>query len=136
MKLLSLACVVFATCAFAPSETYPFAPPAHYREIWAEAEACTGVQGDFDKVLWYEEPGNSFPTPTGAAIGYWSGHTITIAHDWRTTDWVVKHEEIHELTRFTHDGTPSEPGPRDIQVWGKQCHAMWGFQPIDSTYRP
>jgi hypothetical protein len=136
MKLVALGLLTFLTCAFAPTDAVRFNPPPHYREVWRTAEACTGKTADFDKVTWYEMPGNSFSTPDGSSIGWWEGHTITIAHDWKTTDWLIKHEAIHEITRLKHDDRNGKPGPRDTLIWGKQCAAMWGFQPRDTSYVP
>jgi len=136
MRIILFAAIIFGSCAFAPEDIARFTPPAHYREIWDSAEACTGKTADYNKVIWFEVPGNSFSTPDGTAIGYWDGHTITIAHDWLTTDWVIKHEMIHEITRLTHDRVQGKPGPRDTLIWGEHCHAMWGFQPRDTTYKP
>jgi hypothetical protein len=138
MKLAFVLALVIATCAFAPPDgATPMRVPPTYRAIWDSAQACTGTRGDFAQVQWLVHPGNSFPSRDGAAIGMWTPpHTITIAVEWMTTDWVVKHEMIHELTRLRHDGTGLQPGPRDSLVWGKQCHAMWGFQPRDTNYVP
>lgn len=135
MKVVALALIALTTCAFAPPEgTERFSPPAHYREIWKEAEACTGKRGDFDRVDWSVVEGKTFRSSNGTpAIGEWhSPHHILIASDWLTTDWVIRHEMIHDLTHLPHDN-----GPRDIQIWGIQCHSMWGWlQSPDPTYRP
>lgn len=131
---LGLAAVMVGNCAFAPPDgTEEFAPPAHYREIWQDAEKCTGKSGDFNRVHWYVVPGHDFKADGIVAIGHWSTpHDILIAQDWLTTDWVIRHEMIHDLTRLAHDH-----GPRDIQIWGVQCHAMWGWlESSDSTYKP
>lgn len=109
----------------------PFTPPADYRVIWDSAEVCSGVPGDFNRVTWYVTPGNSFDGPDGYVIGRWTApHSITIAHDWLTTDWVVKHEMIHDLLQEGHTEA------QRIQIWGKQCHATWGYQPQDTLYIP
>jgi hypothetical protein len=138
IKLAFIAALLIGTCAFAPPDgAIPMRVPAHYREVWDSAQACTHRSGDFARVKWYVMPGNSFPTDDGAAIGLWGEpHTITIAGDWMTTDWVVKHEMIHDLTHLRHDGEGGRPGPRDSLVWGRMCHAMWGFQPRDTSYVP
>lgn len=132
-----MGCVVlFGTCAFSPGEdAQPWTPPEHYREIWDSAQACTGKHGDYDRITWLRFEGRAFECrkkggPT--AIGCWAGpHTIIIASDWANIDWVPKHEMIHDLTGLTHDG-----GDRDRLIWGKRCHAMWGWLDTDSTYRP
>jgi hypothetical protein len=135
MKIALAFGLLVGTCAFAPPDgTVRFTPPAHYREIWKEAEACTGKHGDFDRVEWYVVEGKMFTSSSGsAAIGEWhSPHNILIASEWRTTDWVVRHEMIHDLTRLAHDG-----GARDVQIWGIQCHSMWGWLATDDPgYKP
>jgi hypothetical protein len=134
IKIAAIAAMVFATCAFAPPDgTEGFTPPERYREIWQEAQACTGLSGDFDRVAWYVVPGNNWPCDEkGKCIGQWrQPHTILIAEAWQNIDWVVKHEMIHDLTGLSHDG-----GERDKQIWGRQCHAMWGWLDTDPTYRP
>jgi hypothetical protein len=135
MKLAAVLLLVFVTCAFAPPDgAREWTPPEDYREIWKEAEACTGKRGNFDRIQWMQIPGRSFDCDGKGIsdIGCWQKpHTITIASDWVNIRWVAKHEMIHDLTGYRHDG-----GPRDIQIWGKQCHAMWGYLDTDSTYKP
>ena len=137
MKIATVFALAAGTCAFLfapslPEDSGRFIPPEKYREIWAEAEKCTGKQGDFDRVEWYLVPGHDFKCPSGRCIGEWiPPHGIAIAEEWKNIDWVVKHEMIHDITRLGHD-----KGPRDRQIWGVQCQATWGWLPRDSTYRP
>jgi hypothetical protein len=137
MKIAALLVLVTATCAWLtgpnlPENTQGYVPPAAYREIWKEAEACSGFTGDFDRVQWYIVPGHDFKCPSGRCIGEWSPpHAISIADEWKNIAWVVKHEMVHELTGYSHDD-----GPRDKQVWGIQCQATWGYLPKDTLYIP
>jgi hypothetical protein len=137
MKIVALLLLVSATCAWLtgpnlPENTQGYVPPAAYREIWKEAEACSGFTGDFDRVQWYIVPGHDFKCPSGRCIGEWSPpHAISIADEWKNIAWVVKHEMVHELTGYSHDD-----GPRDKQVWGIQCQATWGYLPKDTLYIP
>jgi hypothetical protein len=137
MKIATLLVLVTATCAWLtgpnlPENTQGYVPPAAYREIWKEAEACSGFTGDFDRVQWYIVPGHDFKCPSGRCIGEWSPpHAISIADEWKNIAWVVKHEMVHELTGYSHDD-----GPRDKQVWGIQCQATWGYLPKDTLYIP
>lgn len=111
----------------------PFVPPAHYRALWDSAEACTGRTGDYARVLWYEMPGNSFSSAEhlGYADGEWfPKYGITIAHEYRTTDWLIKHEMIHVLLQRGHTETDR------VKTWGEKCHATRESVPHDSTYRP
>ena len=136
-KMAGAALLILGACASLfgpdlPDDTQGFIPPPVYREIWAEAEKCSGFKGDFDRVSWYIVPGHDFKCSSGRCIGEWSPpHAISIADDWKSTAWVVKHEIIHELTGYSHDN-----GPRDRQLWGIQCQATWGYLPRDSSYVP
>ena len=136
-KIAGVALLMLGACASLfgpdlPDDTQGFIPPPVYREIWAEAEKCSGFKGDFDRVSWYIVPGHDFKCSSGRCIGEWSPpHAISIADDWKSTAWVVKHEIIHELTGYSHDN-----GPRDRQLWGIQCQATWGYLPRDSSYVP
>ena len=134
MKLGALVLLVFSTCAWLFEPIPPgegWTPPAHYRAIWDSAQACTGKRGNFDRIVWYRMPGNNFPYKDGSAIASWTRpHAITIAVEWQTTDWVVKHEMIHDLLQMAHNAEDLR------EIWGKKCHATWGFQPLDSSYVP
>jgi hypothetical protein len=134
-KIVVLLALSSLTCAWL-FEPIPlgeeWTPPPVYREIWKEAEACTGKRGNFDRVRWGLVAGKEFDCNGKGAIGCWTKpHQIAIANDWKNIQWVVKHEMIHDLMQLSHDG-----GERDIQIWGKQCHAMWGYLDNDPNYRP
>jgi hypothetical protein len=134
MRLLAIVFLVVGTCAFAPSNTTSFDPPEHYREVFKQAVDCTGKYKPYSRINWYSVPGKDWKCDKHGmrCIGqFQSPNRILIASEWRTTDWVIKHEMIHYVTGYSHDA-----GPRDLQVWGKQCHAMWGWLPTDSTYKP
>jgi hypothetical protein len=135
LKIALLLVLATATCAWL-FEPIPlgeeWTPPPVYREIWEEAEACTGTKGNFDRVRWGLVAGKTFECNGKGAIGCWTKpHQIAIAQDWMNIRWVVRHEMIHDLTGYTHDG-----GERDIQIWGKQCHSMWGYLDNDPNYKP
>lgn len=130
-KALAFAGLVAMTCALEPDGAVPMDTPAHYREIWKQAEACSGLTGDFDRVRWNIVLGHDFPCNSGKCIGEWHRpHTITIASDWVTTDWVVRHEILHDLVNSGH-------WPGDTVLWGVKCHATWGWlESSDPNYRP
>lgn len=134
MKVSVIAALVLSTCGWL-FEPIPIGehwnPPSHYRAIWDSAQACTGRRGDFDRITWYVVAGNSFSTKDGYAIGRWTRpHSISLSMDWATTDWVVKHEMIHDLLQRGHDEDDRH------KIWGEQCRATWGYQPRDTLYRP
>lgn len=106
-----------------------FTAPEKYRALHAEAEACTGAHRDYDQITWLTVPGVNFRVPgkTGPVIGYWvQPDSIYLSEAWTTTDWVPKHEMIHDLLQHDHfEG--------DTAVWGSACHAMWGFLSPDTV---
>lgn len=142
MRFAGVCALALASCAtlgwiapkpYVTGHPTPMVVPSlqRYQAIWATAEACTHTHGDLTRVRWQTMPGNYFSTKDGPAIGAWeSPHTITIAVDWLTTDWVLKHEMIHDLLQQGH--TPVELSV----IWGHFCQATWGYQPRDPTYRP
>ncbi len=86
--------------AFAPAGAVPFTPHAVYRVWWAEVESCAGIQGDFDRVEWYEVPGSSYSCPAyeGQCDGWWrSPHTIYMAQGLLYNRRLAEHEMLHDL---------------------------------------
>ena len=130
MKLVAILAIAVGTCAFAPPDLRDFEPPEHYREVFREAVACTGRYRPYERIRWSELPGKSFKCSSGMCIGHWqSPDHITIAHEWRGIDWVVRHEIIHFLYQRGHwDG--------DWEVFGKACKATWGWLGDDPNYKP
>src|SRR4051812_27935612 len=57
---LVLALVALTACGFDPGDDAPMTPPAVYRQWWAKTEACSGLQGDFDRIEWSVVPGYGF----------------------------------------------------------------------------
>lgn len=141
--------IAIATCAVAPGDIEPtrWTPAAAQLattvDMWAAqyhaAEKCSGKKGDAARIRFYVVPGKDFRCPTGRCIGWTSitTHSIYIAAEWITTAWVFRHEALHEITGWGHDtGDDGTPGPRDVALWGKACHASWGFLEGSPGYRP
>ena len=114
-------------------EAVSFHPPRAYEAAYLLDVACTGLTAPraFNAIHWYEVPGLNFkdslvPDTTErkvALAGEWVGpDTIYVAREWVNT-WVPRHEMLHYLT---------QSGAHDTTVFGRQCHAMWGFLPADS----
>jgi hypothetical protein len=104
-------------CAFEPQGDEPIDPPSQYRTWWARTEACSGRQGNFDRIKWYVVPGHGFKCPGGTCAGHWnSDHDIFIAGDWTNTEMVVRHEMLHDL--LGQSGHPDPP-------FGKGCGLTW-----------
>lgn len=140
IRLWAIAIIVAAICAFAPSDlvapsnTMRIEPPEHYREVFDQAVKCSGKYKPYSRIKFYLVPGKEWQCEKNGmhCIGeYQKPNRILIASEWKTTDWVVRHEMIHYVTGLPHDG-----GVRDTTIWGRQCHSMWGFLPTDSTYIP
>jgi hypothetical protein len=131
VKILALGLLTLAMCGLAPPEgPRPFRAPDHYREVWRQAEACSGKTGDYDRVKWHVIPGPAFPCKVGKCIGEWNQpHEITIAGDFQNTDWVIRHEILHDLVGSHYPG--------DTLLWGVACKATWGWLVSDdSLYVP
>jgi hypothetical protein len=102
--------------------------------VWMQAQACTGKTGDFDRLLFRVVPGNTWKCDDGGGcLGHFDKpHTITLAHDWITTEWLVRHEMIHDLV-----GPHPADTAKNRAIWGTACKATWGFlESDDPNYKP
>lgn len=102
-KLLVLV-LLLARCVspLAPPDARPAFVPAHYAELWARAERCTGVTGDLARVSWYvvepDEPNGGFDCPWGSCNAVWfPAHSIYLSSLLTTDEGVVVHEMMHDL---------------------------------------
>jgi hypothetical protein len=106
-----------AACGFEPAGDVPISAPDVYREWYAKTEACSGLTGSFDRIKWYEVPGDGFDCPSGRCAGRWnSDHHIYISAAFLEDEMVVRHEMLHEL--IGHPGHPDPP-------FGKGCPLTW-----------
>jgi hypothetical protein len=88
-----------------PPNPVPTTPSVDYATWYTQAEACTGVTGDFDRVRWFSVPGERWWDPLWEqyAIGTWrSPHDIYIAEAHLDNEDVVKHEIVHDLLQGGH----------------------------------
>jgi hypothetical protein len=113
--IAGLACLLTLNLA-AQTKEYPtpiyasqFHPPAEYRQWYKEAERCSGLRGDYTKVIWtvtekawqtgvYKASGNpryTYGQWTGMSDGK-TGLIIVNATDWRS-EFYIKHEILHDL---------------------------------------
>lgn len=133
-RALRLAAVVgLAGCGFEPAGGEPMEPPALYREWWARTQACSGIEGNFDRIRWWVVEGDGFECPSGQCAGRWNDdHDIYIASDYVSNEMVVRHEMLHDLI-----GRPGHPDP----PFGTGCPLTWetwqtsAGQPVTSTGR-
>ncbi|HEU5169533.1 MAG TPA: hypothetical protein VFU46_03285 [Gemmatimonadales bacterium] len=111
------AVVLLAGCSFAPEGDAPMEAPAEYRAWFARTEACSGREGDFDRIRWHVVDGESFECPSGRCVGRWNNsHDIYIASVYVRHELVVRHEMLHELL-----GRPGHPDP----PFGTGCPLTW-----------
>lgn len=116
-----------AACVFGPEDSElkkeRFDPPAIYRTWWVEAQECSGKQGDFDRLRFFEvlapldEDGWLFPCrPDLQCSAFWEPpHDIVLAPAVLTIERFVKHEMLHDLLA----GPSPDSRPREAH------HAPW-----------
>jgi hypothetical protein len=84
-----------------PTGAVSFEPPTEYANWWEEVQVCSGLNGNFAAVHWYQVPdvtdfffGNSKPLQ-----GRWTSasNTITLAGRLTGDSMLVRHEELHAL---------------------------------------
>ena len=95
-----------------PPGTSRFYPPPVYYGLWAEVEACSGLNGELGQVRWFTVPLSPFPCPDGSCRGFWEWpHTIYIGaasvYDSSTNYFTVRHEMLHDLLRHGLHGDPA-----------------------------
>lgn len=107
-----------------------FLPDVQYRAWWDDLQACAFVQGDLDRVRFFEVSspvfieGQQFPCGDGFFCnGIWERpHDISIAPAFLRTERLVKHEMLHDLLdEIAH--------PEEFAA----CNAEWTFD--DRTRR-
>ena len=127
--LLATACITLpAGCgssSFTPTNDQRYSPPAEYRRWFDETQACSGLEGNFDRIKWFVVPGTEFNCPGGTCVGRWDAdHSIFIAGDWVDSEMVVRHEILHDL--IGHPGHPDPP-------FGNPCPLTWESWRGDSS---
>ncbi len=81
----------------APRVGTPIRPPSAYTAWWSQVEACSGTQGQFELVRWYESPEGALGPQV---LGEWLPRhdvylvTFVVSHQLEAT---VKHEMLHDL---------------------------------------
>ena len=102
---------------FDPQGDVPLDPPLVFQEWWDKTQACSGLQGNFDRISWSVIDGPSFACSSGQCAGHWrKDHHIFLAGDWAADEMVVRHEMLHDLI-----GLPGHPSP----PFGKGCPLTW-----------
>ena len=101
-------CLAAAACSelnFEPVDARPLEPPPAYRVWWAEVELCTGTEGSFDRVFWYEATEIIDRERGTLHSGAWKPpHSIFIRSGSLSNRRVVKHEMVHDLLQIrSHD---------------------------------
>lgn len=79
--------------------------PQEYLDWFSDVATCMGRPQDataarFSVIRWYEGVEIRNPTEGKFALGLWvEPHKITVRTDMAETDYVIKHELVHELLR-------------------------------------
>ena len=100
--LLALAsCVPFTP----PPGAIRIDPPPRFQRLYEEMEACTGREGDFDRVTWWLIPGYVFRREAWLFEALWSpGHNIILtAWNAYENDALIRHEIAHDLGYTVED---------------------------------
>jgi hypothetical protein len=98
--LTATACRDIITPPELPDGAVPLAVPAIYREWWADAERCSSLEGDFERLHWFVIPGTvSFEYQGGRYDGVWWSdyHWIALSEARVSDSLVVRHEMLHDL---------------------------------------
>jgi hypothetical protein len=126
-RALLVAAFTLAGCSsFSPTNDHSYTPLAAYRKWFDETQACSGLQGSFDRIKWYVVDGTEFDCPSGKCVGHWNDdHSIFISSAWVSNELVVRHEMLHDLI-----GQPGHPDP----PFGSPCPLTWAtWRAADST---
>ena len=84
-------------CGFDPHGDVPLDPPPAFLEWWNKTKACSGLEGNFDRINWSVIDGPSFSCSSGQCAGHWrQDHHIFLAGDWAMDEMVVRHEMLHD----------------------------------------
>ena len=104
IKNVSSVTVVGYTLIF---DLAPARPPPIFKVWWAEMESCTGKQGDFDTIKWYQAAQVVNPLEE---LSYWGVYfreppEIVILRNItpERLENTVKHEMLHHLLFGDHD---------------------------------
>lgn len=103
--LVTLTLLLPLACAdpFAPPGAIRSDPPLNAAALWAKAEACSGLSGDWRRVRWFALPETHFTGPDGREHGGWwsAPHNIYVGTPvtQQQTDALIEHEMLHDLTQ-------------------------------------
>ena len=95
----------------APEGSVPFEPPGIYRLWYRQAEACRGLDGDYDLVRFYRVPvaGHYLELGVRGAIGRWTQpHRIYVLQGYDLDEPTIKHEMLHDLLSYVGDYTHND----------------------------
>ena len=108
MRYLLALAILLAACASPlapPDGAEPFAPLPVYETWWADMTDCAEVPADFYRVEWLAAPDGFDPGTGQIHHGMWkSPHTIYIARQHLSVEWLVKHEMLHDILQTGDHG--------------------------------
>ena len=95
----------------APEGAVTFEPPGIYRLWYAQAEACRGLQGDYELLRFFvvTDRGDHLALGVLGAVGRWSQpHRIYVLQGYELDEPTVKHEMLHDLLSYVGDYTHND----------------------------
>lgn len=111
---LLITTILPAACQPAPSapvDSVRFDPPGIYRLWYHQAEACRGLEGDYELLRFYRVPdsGNHLALGVQDAIGRWAQpHRIYVLEGYDLDEPTIKHEMLHDLLSYLGDFTHND----------------------------
>lgn len=119
------ACEALAPPTPLPINSQQLLAPDQYRVWWAATESCSGINGNFDAIMWFMVPdAQTIDTPEGPKVGLWShssrGVRIVLAGNYVDNELVVRHEMLHAL--LDRSGHPAD-------YFELRCHLTWDTWP-------
>jgi hypothetical protein len=101
---------------FEPVGEYRVEPQPEWKQMWVEAQECTGRHGRWADLRFWVVPVEGMDPKIA---GHTEGHDIYLRQDYAGTDpyslFVVRHEMIHALGVHGHPRVP----------FVDPCHATW-----------
>lgn len=123
--VLAVVCGLACERALAPGEIefeqYDALP--EYHTWWAETKECLGIEeADIRRIRFFEVTaplspgGGQFPCDEAGTMcpAFWEWpHDIYVAEGVIRSEWVIRHEMVHDLRQEGHGDDPRRPGRPD-----------------------
>jgi hypothetical protein len=149
MKMLLLLMLVASPCVAQIQQqnvvyAAEFTPPVEYRQWYHKMEVCTGMRGDYAKIIWAVSPhawitANSWNGKRGWTYGQWTsasgGRALIVlnADDWKFESYVT-HEMLHDILWRNGFRLPSGKNSDMDSVNIRRAHPAPPFEKCAPTY--